>query len=132
MGFLIPGSVVRVHPGVLVFQAPKPPQPLGQRDDPLQHGYGWDHVIDEVDRSLRHVPAVAGRAHAPSLAREGDEKTQRALCADRDTWAPVQFTRDRPLHRRDGLVSGQGRPATAAAGRRFGCREPDSRQPQPA
>ena len=32
---------------------------------------------------LRHVPAVAGRAHAPPLAREGDDELLRAPCADR-------------------------------------------------
>jgi hypothetical protein len=38
-------------------------------------------VIDEVRRSLRHVPAVAGRAHAPTLARKRDDELLRALCA---------------------------------------------------
>jgi hypothetical protein len=42
-----------------------------------------DDVIDEMRRSLRHVPPVAGRAHAPSLAREGDDEPLRALCAER-------------------------------------------------
>ncbi|MEX0670210.1 MAG: hypothetical protein WD060_07125, partial [Pirellulales bacterium] len=42
-----------------------------------------DHVVDEMRGRLRHVPAVAGRAHAPSLAREGDHKPLRAPCAER-------------------------------------------------
>jgi len=40
-------------------------------------------VIDEVGRSLRHVPAVAGRAHTPPLAREGDDEPLRAPFAER-------------------------------------------------
>ncbi len=60
-----------------------PPQPLGQGDDPLPHGHRRDDVIDEVGRSLRHVPAVAGRAHTPPLAREGDDEPLRAPCAER-------------------------------------------------
>ena len=61
----------------------KPPQPLVQRDDPLPNGHWRDDVVDEVGRRLRHVPAVAGRADAPSLAREGHAQRLRAPCAER-------------------------------------------------
>jgi hypothetical protein len=35
-----------------------------------------------VSGRLGHVPAVARRAHAPSLAREGDDEPLRAPCAE--------------------------------------------------
>ena len=46
------------------------PQPLGHGDHPLAHGHRRDDVIDEMGGGLRHVPAVARRTDASSLAGE--------------------------------------------------------------
>ena len=98
-----------------------PPQPLGQGDDPLPHGHRRDHVIDEVGRSLRHVPAVAGRAAAPACGRGGDRAGNAASVATmgapgawQSTWAHVHSSWEGP-----GARPGRPERATRAAGNRY-------------
>ena len=63
--------------------------------------------------SLCDVPAVAGRAHAPPLAREGDDEPLRAPCAERAGESEArQPARELPAKllfdgARDGVLAGR-------------------------
>ena len=66
------------HLGRLVQEGP---QTLGYGQHPLSDGEVRDHLVGQVRRHLRHAPGVAGRAHPPTLAGEGQEPVMPAVRA---------------------------------------------------
>jgi len=51
----------------------------GDREDPLPHGDGREHPLDEVRRNLGHPAPPARGAEGATLAREGDEQVGGAV-----------------------------------------------------
>jgi hypothetical protein len=56
-------------------------QSLRQREDPLPHGEGRQHLVVQMGGDLDHPAGVAGGADAAPLAREGNQSLGAALPA---------------------------------------------------
>jgi hypothetical protein len=56
-------------------------QSLGNGQDPLAHEEPREDIIRQVGRHLRHAPGGARRAHASTLAGEGEEALMAAIPA---------------------------------------------------
>lgn len=54
-------------------------QALGHRQHPLTHRQSREDVIGQMGGALHHAPGIAGRTHAATLARVGDEEVVPAL-----------------------------------------------------
>ena len=80
-------------------------QPVRQGQHPLAVRHAGQDVVDEMGRFFRHPPAVAARAHAADLAREGHEPVVAAVLAAETAKTlgqlpAIQVAQHRPPHER--------------------------------